>query len=86
MSSRFRGFLPVVVNVETGGLNSATDALSRLEDLAMEVVASPPKRLIAATVDLVVFISRTERGRAIQNIVRVTGANADGYVIEKMEH
>ncbi|MEQ1619485.1 MAG: P-type conjugative transfer ATPase TrbB [Terricaulis sp.] len=65
--------------------NSAADALSRLEDLAMEVVASPPKRLIAATVDLVVFIARTEHGRAITEIARVKGANADGYVIEKME-
>lgn len=27
MSSRFRGFLPVVVDVETGGFNSKTDAL-----------------------------------------------------------
>jgi ribonuclease T len=27
MATRFRGFLPVVVDVETGGFNSATDAL-----------------------------------------------------------
>lgn len=27
LSSRFRGFLPVVVDVETGGFNNATDAL-----------------------------------------------------------
>lgn len=27
MSKRFRGFLPVVIDVETGGLNSKTDAL-----------------------------------------------------------
>lgn len=27
LSTRFRGFLPVVVDVETGGFNSATDAL-----------------------------------------------------------
>ena len=27
MASRFRGFLPVVVDVETGGFNAATDAL-----------------------------------------------------------
>ena len=65
--------------------NSATDALSRLEDLAMEVVASPPKRLIAATVDLVVFIARTHQGRAISEIAHVKGADADGYVIEKTE-
>jgi len=27
MAERFRGYLPVVVDVETGGFNSATDAL-----------------------------------------------------------
>ena len=27
MSNRFRGFLPVVVDIETGGFNSATDAV-----------------------------------------------------------
>ncbi len=27
MAERFRGFLPVVVDVETGGFNAATDAL-----------------------------------------------------------
>ena len=27
MANRFRGFLPVVVDVETGGFNSQTDAL-----------------------------------------------------------
>ncbi len=30
ISQRFRGFLPVVVDVETGGFNSATDALLEL--------------------------------------------------------
>lgn len=30
ISERFRGFLPVVVDVETGGFNSATDALLEL--------------------------------------------------------
>jgi ribonuclease T len=27
IAARFRGFLPVVVDVETGGFNPATDAL-----------------------------------------------------------
>ncbi len=34
MAQRFRGFLPVVVDVETGGFNSATDAL-------LEIAAVP---------------------------------------------
>lgn len=27
LASRFRGFLPVIVDVETGGFNASTDAL-----------------------------------------------------------
>src|SRR5690554_7496806 len=30
MAQRFRGYLPVVVDVETGGFNSATDALLKI--------------------------------------------------------
>ncbi|MBL8548167.1 MAG: P-type conjugative transfer ATPase TrbB [Hyphomonadaceae bacterium] len=49
--------------------NSADDALARLEDLCMEAVSAPPKRLIASAVDLVVFIARAGGKRAIQHIV-----------------
>lgn len=49
--------------------NSAADALTRLEDLCMEARAQPAKRLIEAAIDMVVFIARTERGRAITDIV-----------------
>ena len=49
--------------------NSAADALARLEDLCMEAVAAPPKRLISASVDLIVFIAREGGKRAIQSIV-----------------
>ena len=49
--------------------NSAADALSRLEDLCMEARASPPKRLIAQAVDIVVFITRREGGRVITEIL-----------------
>jgi type IV secretion system protein VirB11 len=48
--------------------NSAADALLRLEDLCMEARAGSPARLIASAVDLIVFIARTEAGRAITEI------------------
>lgn len=48
--------------------NSAVDALARLSDLAMEASLAPPTRLIAATVDLVVFIERTLGGRRVTEI------------------
>lgn len=39
LSRRFRGFLPVVVDVETGGLNSATDALLEIAAVLIEIDA-----------------------------------------------
>ena len=37
MSKRFRGFLPVVVDVETGGFNAATDALLEIAAVLIEI-------------------------------------------------
>ena len=37
MRDRFRGFLPVVVDVETGGFNSATDALLEIAAVLLRV-------------------------------------------------
>jgi ribonuclease T len=40
MSRRFRGFLPVVVDVETGGFNSRTDALLEIAAVFVDMDAS----------------------------------------------
>jgi ribonuclease T len=37
MASRFRGFLPVVIDVETGGFNPATDALLEIAAVLIEM-------------------------------------------------
>jgi ribonuclease T len=37
LSTRFRGFMPVVVDVETGGFNSATDALLEIAAVLIEM-------------------------------------------------
>lgn len=37
IKSRFRGFLPVVVDVETGGFNCATDALLEIAAVTLEI-------------------------------------------------
>ncbi len=37
MANRFRGFLPVVVDVETGGFNSATDALLEIAAVILQM-------------------------------------------------
>jgi ribonuclease T len=37
MAGRFRGFLPVVVDVETGGFNEATDALLQIAAVLLDI-------------------------------------------------
>lgn len=37
MANRFRGFLPVVIDVETGGFNSRTDALLEIAAVMLEI-------------------------------------------------
>ena len=37
MASRFRGYLPVVVDVETGGFNEATDALLQIAAVIIDI-------------------------------------------------
>lgn len=39
MAGRFRGFLPVVVDVETGGFNASTDALLEIAAVLIEIDA-----------------------------------------------
>jgi ribonuclease T len=39
MASRFRGFLPVVVDVETGGFNATTDALLEIAAVMIDIDA-----------------------------------------------
>lgn len=50
--------------------NSSVDALHRLEDLCLEAGSGEPARLIARSVDLVVFIERTPSGRRLSDIHR----------------
>lgn len=47
MASRFRGFLPVVVDVETGGFNPKTDALLEIAAVTLTVDAEGKWRLEA---------------------------------------
>jgi len=63
---------------------SARGALHRLEQLIQEVVTTVPRALIAETVNVIVFIAGRNRARRVQEIVRVTGLDANGYHLEPM--
>ncbi len=59
--------------------NSARAALLRLESLVEEAGVPPSARLIAETIDLLIFISRRPDGaRRIEEMVRVEGCALDG--------
>lgn len=62
--------------VSTIHANSAREALTRLEDLMREVVASPPHRMIAQAIDVIVQIARTPEGRTIESVLHVEGLDA----------
>lgn len=58
---------------------SAHGALTRLEQLILEIAVTPPRALIAEAVNVIVFIAGRGRARRVQVIARVTGFDAHGY-------
>jgi type IV secretion system protein TrbB len=59
--------------------NGASAALLRLESLVEEAGVTPSRRLIAESVDLLIFISRRPDGaRRIEEMVQVEGCAPDG--------
>jgi P-type conjugative transfer ATPase TrbB len=61
---------------------SALGALSRLEQLILEVTVTPPRALIAEAIDLIVFIAGRGQARRVDALVRVTGLDGDAYRLE----
>jgi len=70
IASRFRGFLPVVVDVETGGFNAATDALLEVGAVLLELDADG--ELIPGE-SLRYHVKPFEGGRLDPASLRVTG-------------
>ena len=64
--------------------NSALGALSRLEHLALEASARAPFDLIAEAIDIVVFMSRKDGKRRIEDAIRVRGFDGESYVTEPL--
>ena len=70
--------------ITTVHANSAAAALLRLDSLIQESGAPPQPRLVAETVDLVVFIVRTPEGRRVREVERVSAYDGalGSYVLE----
>jgi type IV secretion system protein TrbB len=58
--------------------NSARGALYRIEQLVQETVVTVPRRLIAESIDILVFLEGRGSARKVTEIVRVEGLDADG--------
>ena len=59
--------------------NSAHGALARLEQLTLEATPRAPFDLIAEAIDVVVFMSRAGGQRRVEDALRVTGFDGEGY-------
>ena len=59
--------------------NSAHGALARLEQLTLEATPRAPFDLIAEAIDVVVFMSRAGGQRRVEEALRVTGFDGEGY-------
>ena len=64
--------------------NSAESALNRLELLIGMVAVAPMQRLIAAAVNLVVYIEKCPGSRRIKEIVRVDGYDGQKYLTQQV--
>ena len=58
--------------------NDALSALSRIEQLVAEVSQSVSTELIAQTIDLIIHLEKTNTGRRVTQILRVTGTDRFG--------
>ncbi|ARQ13599.1 conjugal transfer protein TrbB (plasmid) [Rhizobium etli] len=62
--------------------NTAMSALRRLEQLTAEASQQPMQEVIGETVDLVVSIERTPRGRRVRDVIRVERFASGHYEID----
>lgn len=61
--------------IATVHANSAYGGLTRLEQLISEVSTTNMSELIAEAINLVVFIKKTNNGRKIKEIIKISGFN-----------
>jgi type IV secretion system protein VirB11 len=65
---------------------SAQGALSRLEQLILEVALTAPRPLIAEAVNVIVYIAGRGHARRVEEIVQVLGVADHGYRLEAVSH
>lgn len=71
-STRFRGFLPIVIDVETGGLNANTDALLEIAAVVIEINES---NLLSVGELISVHVEPFHGARLDKKSLDITGIN-----------
>jgi type IV secretion system protein VirB11 len=72
--------------VTTIHANNARAALTRLSSLVQEAGVPPQPELIAETINLIIFIVRTAKGRRITEMVRFDGYSpANGFALTSIK-
>ena len=64
--------------------NSASGALTRLEQLVEEATTALPHALIGEAVDVIVFMSRASGARRVEQALRITGFDGTEYRTEPL--
>lgn len=73
--------------IATVHANSATEGLLRIEELVAEANTSPKQRLIAAAINVIIFVAKDSMhpaGRIVREIIRVNGYDGQNYLIKPM--
>lgn len=65
--------------------NNAGAGLIRLEQLVAEATTAPMQTLIAEAVNLVISIVKTNKGRRVEEVIRVDGHDGRQYITTKIE-
>jgi len=65
--------------------NGPREGLIRIEQLVQEVVPGVPRSLIAATVNVLVYIKREGHGRKVDSIATVDSCRDDEYILRFLE-
>ena len=68
-----------ITTLHANSAHSAHGALTRLEQLTLEATPRAPFDLIAEAIDVVVFMSRAGGQRRVEEALRVTGFDGEGY-------
>lgn len=63
---------------------SPLGALTRLEQLVLEVAHNVPRQLIAEAVNVIVYLAGRGNARRVEAIVRVTGLTGEDYQLEPL--